>query len=180
MVKRTAAALIGLVAAPLLASPQPASATAAGACSITGVMTFSPPSPGSLDGRWTINEGVINCRGLYNGWERIINPGAFSASGAYTTLPTGGTCAVQLGEGTVDYWVKTSEQDIHMKEPHAFTPGPAGAFTTPTLRGSFQILPDAGCPAAGAERKATFAAEVTLVRKKELSPDTPGPGGDAG
>jgi hypothetical protein len=172
MTKRTAAALISLVAVPLMASAQPADAHAVGACAITGAITFSEPAPAVPDGHWTINQGVINCRGVYNGWERIINPGSFSASGTYRPLPGGGPCAVQLGEGTVDYWVLTSEQDIHFQEPHAFSPGPAGAFTTPTLRGTFQIPADAGCLNGAAERKSTFVAEVGLERHKD-----PGLGG---
>jgi|SRR5581483_4819379 len=168
MVKRTAAALIGLMAAPLITSAQPAAATAAAGCLITGTITFEgPAAAGPGGGRWNIHQGVIDCRGVYNGWERIINPGSFSAAGTYTALPTGGPCAIQLGEGTVDYWVLTSEQDIHVKEPHTFSPGPAGAFTTPSLRGSFQILPDATCLAAGTDHKATFAAEVTLVKYQD-------------
>lgn len=167
MVKRSVAAtvsLISLVVAPLLLTARPAAAHAAGGCTITGTMAFSPSAPAATDGRWAVSPGVISCRGVYNGWERIINPGSFSASGTYTTIPAAGGCAVQLGAGTVDYWVLTSEQDIHFKEPHAFSPGSAGAFTTPSLRGTFQIPPDAGCVNGSAARKTTFAAEVSLVR----------------
>ena len=166
--KRTVAAsvsLISLVLTPLLLTARPAAAHAVGGCTISGTITFSEPAPAATPGRWAVSPGTISCRGMYNGWERIINPGSFSASGTYTAVPTAAAgCAVQLGEGTVDYWLLTSEQDIHYTEPHAFTPGAAGAFTTPSLRGTFQLPPDAGCLSGSADRKGTFLAEVSLVR----------------
>jgi hypothetical protein len=183
MVKRTVAAsvsLISLVVAPLMLTAGPAGAHAAGACTITGTITFAPTAPAAADGRWAVSPGVISCRGVYNGSERIINPGPFTASGTYTSVPAAGGCAVQLGSGTVDYWVLTSEQDIHFREPHAaFSPGSAGAFTTPTLRGAFQIPPDAGCLGDLAGQKAAFLAEVALVRHQGTGAPLPGEDGSS-
>jgi hypothetical protein len=169
-VKRPVAAslsLVFLMMAPLVITARPAAANAVGACTITGTMKFSKAAPSAPDGRWAVSPGVISCRGVYNGWERIINPGSFTASGAFSAFPPGGPCAVALGAGTFDYWVLTSEQDIHFKEPHTFTPGSAGAVATPSLRGGFQIPPDAGCLSGSAAETAPFMAEVTLVRTED-------------
>ena len=178
MVKRPVAAsvsLVFLVLAPLMIEAHPAAAHAAGACTITGTMKLTKSDPAAPYGHWSVAPGVISCRGVYNGWERIINPGSFTASGSFTDFPAGGPCAVALGAGSVDYWVLTSEQDIHFTEPHAFTPGSAGAMTTPNLRGTFQIPPEAGCLSGTAADKAPFLAEVSLARLEGSGLKEPGP-----
>jgi hypothetical protein len=79
-------------------------------------------------------------------------------------LPPGdGGCARALGSGTVDYWIPTDEQDVHVKEPHTFLLAGAGAFTTPTLRGLFQTVSDGNCLTTPPAR-ALFLAEVSLLR----------------
>jgi len=51
-----------------------------------------------------------------------------------------------------------------VKEPHAFLLAGAGVFTTPTLRGTFQIpLYEGNCLTAPVSR-AMFLAQVSLVR----------------
>jgi len=156
---------VGLALASFLASAPTAEATAWGACTISGTITFSPSAWAPSQGRWDISPGLIECQGFFYGWNRIVGPGSFAGSGSYNTVPSdGGSCVEQLGSGTADYWLMTSRQDIHIKEPHSFILAGAGAFTTPTLRGSFQIpLYNGGCVTT--PRTTTpFLAQVTLVR----------------
>jgi hypothetical protein len=95
----------------------------------------------------------------------MVQQGAFEGSGSYTVVPSGeGGCLRELGTGTVDYWIKTDKQDVHVKEPHAFLLAGAGAFTTPTLRGVFQIPMYEGNCLTTPVTRALFLAEVTLVR----------------
>ena len=49
-------------------------------------------------------------------------------------------------------------------EPYAFLLAGAGAFTTPTLRGTFQITSFDGNCVTGPVTKASFLAQVTLLR----------------
>lgn len=156
---------VGLALASVLASAPTAEATAWGACTISGTITFSPSAWAPSQGRWEISPGVIDCWGLFYGWDRLLGPGSFAGSGSYSTVPSGGgSCLEQLGSGTVDYWLMTSSQDVHVKEPHSFILAGAGTFTTPTLRGTFQIpVHNGGCVTT--PRTATpFLAQVTLVR----------------
>jgi hypothetical protein len=165
-------ALTGFVASP------PAEAVAIGACAISGTITFTPSANSTDHGAWIIGPAVISCRGPF----RFPHPeqmsgeaGSFSGIGSYTAVPSGeGHCLRELGNGTVDYWVKTEEQDVHMKEPHAFLLAGAGLFTTPTLRGTFQVpLYEGNCLTAPVSR-AMFLAQVTLVRVPR-SPEYLGP-----
>jgi hypothetical protein len=156
------AALVCLTLATLLTAAPAAEATAVGACTISGTITFSPPT--SSHGRWAISPGVIECRGFFYGWHSMMGRGSFVASGSYTAVPSGAGCVEQLGSGTVDYWIATTQQHVHVIEPHAFILAGAGAFTTPTLRGAFQIpLYDGNCVTT--PRATTlFLAQVTLTR----------------
>jgi hypothetical protein len=158
----------GLALATLGAPPPPAHALAAGACAITGTIVFTPSSADAGHGAWRIGPAVIKCRGPF----RIPHPeqmngdaGEFTGVGSYEAMPSGdGHCLRQLGAGTVDYWIRTEEQDVHVKEPHAFVLAGAGLFTTPTLRGTFQTpLYEGNCLTAPVTR-AMFLAQVTLVR----------------
>lgn len=145
-----------------VAAAPAAEAKAAGLCTISGTINFSPSA--SPQGRWEISPGVIDCRGFFFGWTPMLGPGSFVASGSYTAVPSGAGCVEQLGSGTVDYWITTTEQHVHVIEPHSFTLAGAGAFTTPTLRGTFQIpLYDGNCMTT--PRTTTlFLAQVTLAR----------------
>ncbi|HEV7862624.1 MAG TPA: hypothetical protein VGR20_07990 [Acidimicrobiia bacterium] len=172
--KRSIALLTGLALAACLASVPPAEATAGGLCTISGTINFSPSTDAPSEGRWSIAPAVIDCRGLFNGWERILGPGSFTALGSYQTLQSArGSCLRQLGPGTVDYWIPTSEQDVHLIEPHSFLLAGAGAFTTPSLRGTFQIpLHEGNCLTAPVT-KGLFVAQVALVRTRRPPVDAP-------
>jgi hypothetical protein len=157
-----AAGLVSLTLASFLATAPAAEAKAAGVCTISGTINFSPSAP--PQGRWDISPGVIECRGFFFGWSPMLGSGSFVASGSYTAVPSGVGCVEQLGSGTVDYWIMTTDQHVHLIEPHSFTLAGAGAFTTPTLRGTFQLpLYDGNCMTT--PRTATlFLAQVTLAR----------------
>jgi hypothetical protein len=162
--------LTGLALVPFLASVPAAEATAGGACTINGTISFWPSASTAAEGRWSISPAVIDCRGLFNGWERIMGPGSFAASGAYTTVPSGGgSCLQELGPGKVDYRIPTSEQDVHIVEPHAFVLAGAGAFTTPTLHGTFQIPLHEGECLTAPVTSSLFLAQVALVRSHHAS-----------
>ena len=163
--KRPIALLAGLALSAFVAPTPSADALGLGACTISGTITFrhSPATPDN--GSWQISPGVIQCRGQFNTRELMVRDGAFAGAGSYTVLPSGeGSCLRQLGSGTVDYWIPTDEQDVHVKEPHAFLLAGVGAFTTPTLRGSFQIPKYDGNCLTTPVTKALFLAEVSLVR----------------
>ena len=178
--RRSVSLIAGLaLALTMFVVPAPsAGATGVGACAISGTINFTPSANGSDHGAWIIGPAVISCRGPF----RFPHPeqmsgeaGAFSGIGSYSAVPSGeGHCLRQLGTGTVDYWIKTEEQDVHMKEPHAFLLAGAGLFTTPTLRGTFQIpLYEGNCLTAPVSR-AMFLAKVTLARvppPQYLGPD---------
>jgi len=160
------ALVLGLVV-PLLAGPVPAArATGGGACTISGTIAFVHPAAGGAQGLWNL-EGVINCQGLYNGYRRFNGPGTFAGSGRYTALPVGnGSCVHHDGSGTVDYRFPTTGDDIHLVEPQDYTlVGAAGTFSTPSLRGVFQITPpwEGDCVTTPLT-KALFVAQATLVR----------------
>ncbi|HEV8626281.1 MAG TPA: hypothetical protein VG034_17665 [Acidimicrobiia bacterium] len=162
---RSIAVLAGLALAIFLGPAPAAEAFGAGACTIGGTITFTPSGQTPGQGTWDISPGVIQCRGQFNTYEYMLRHGSFSGSGTYTSLPsTEGTCLKELGTGTVDYWIPTDKQDIHTVEPYAFLLAGAGAFTTPTLRGVFQVTTfDHNC-VTGPGTKASFLAQVTLFR----------------
>jgi hypothetical protein len=155
------AALVCLTLTSFLTAAPAADATAAGVCTISGTINFSPSTSSQ---RWEISPGVIECRGFFSGWDSMLGSGSFAASGSYTSVPSSAGCVEQLGSGTVDYWITTTTQHIHLIEPHSFVLAGAGVFTTPTLRGTFQIpLYDGNCVTT--PRTATlFLAQVTLAR----------------
>jgi hypothetical protein len=166
--RRLVAVMAGLALTVIGAPAPPAGALAAGACVITGTIVFTPSAADTGHGAWRIGPAVIKCRGPF----RIPHPeqmngdaGSFTGVGSYDAAPSGeGHCLRHLGAGTVDYWIRTEEQDVHVKEPHTFMLAGAGLFTTPTLRGTFQIpLYEGNCLTAPVNR-AMFLAQVTLLR----------------
>jgi hypothetical protein len=166
-VKRSIVLVLGLVAWPLVGLAPVADATGAGACTITGTMTFTASSVMAPQGRWAIDPAVLSCQGVYNGYERILGPGKFSGAGTYTAFPpAGGSCLHNVGSGTVDYTVLTSASDVHLVEPHAYTLlGPAGTFETSSLRGTFQVMaPYEGDCVTKPVTKALFVAQAVLTR----------------
>jgi hypothetical protein len=166
-VKRSIVLVLGLVTLPLVGLAPVADATGAGACTISGTMTFTAASVEATRGAWSIDPAVISCQGLYNGYERILGPGAFSGFGTYTAFPAaGGSCLHHIGSGTVDYTVLTSASDVHLVEPHAYTLlGPTGTFESSSLRGSFEVMaPYDGDCVTKPVTKALFVAQAVLTR----------------
>jgi hypothetical protein len=164
--RRSVAVLAGLALLILVGPTRSAEAVGAGVCTIGGTINFSPTTETGEQGAWTIAPATIACRGQYNTKELMMRFGSFTGSGSYTSLPSAqGGCLHQLGNGSVDYWITTAKQDIHVIEPHAFVLSGAGAFLTPTLRGVFQLVSyNSNCLVAGVE-KASFQAQVTLFRE---------------
>lgn len=173
--KRSLAAVAGLVLTTLVWPAPAAEAVGAGVCTISGTIRFTP-SAAVGQGLWDINPAVIQCRGMFNVvstprgergvGEQFTGQGTqFSGSGSYKTVPSAdGGCLHELGEGEVDYWIVTQNQDIHMQEKNAFRLAGAGTFTTPTLYGSFQIPLHEGECLTGPATTALFLAEVVVVR----------------
>lgn len=155
-----------LTLASFLATAPAAEAKAAGLCTISGTINFTPSA--SPHGRWDISPGVIECRGFFFGWSPMLGSGSFVASGSYTAVPSGASCVERLGPGTVDYWIMTTDQHVHLIEPHSFTLAGAGAFTTPTLRGTFQIPLYGGNCMTTPRTTTLFLAQVTLARAGPL------------
>ena len=159
---------VGLVLLTISAAPT-AQAAGLAACTITGTIRFFPSSENRMQGAWNVEPAVIDCRGVFSfrGRQRILRPGSFSGSGTYAALPTeSGTCLHHVGSGTVDYWLFTSEADVHLKEPQSFVLAGAGTFSTPILRATFQVTPpsDGDCVTKPVT-KALFVAQATLVRR---------------
>jgi hypothetical protein len=157
--------------------PAPAAnAVGTGACTISGTIRFTPGAVTPGQGTWDINPAIIMCRGMFNVistprgeygiGEQFVGPGKqFTGSGSYKTVPSDDKgCLHELGEGKVEYWFQTQNQDVHMMEKNAFFLAGAGAFTTPTLYGSFQVPVHEGECLDGPPTTALFLAEVTMVR----------------
>ena len=162
---RSVAVVAGLALALLVGPTPKADAFGVGACTIGGTITFTPSEGTPGQGNWAIAPGVIQCRGQFNTYEYMVRQGEFSGSGTYTSASSSETgCFRELGTGSVDYWITTDKQDIHVVEPYAFLAAGAGAFTTPTLRGAFQITTYDGDCVTGTVTKASFLAQVTLFR----------------
>lgn len=157
----------------LLAAAPPAGAAGAGVCTISGTITFSPTPQTPTQGGWTIEPAVIDCHGVFNKRERILGGGSFTGSGTYTTAPGGrGTCLHHAASGTVDYRIRTSEQDVHVVERQDFVLAGVGSFTTPTLQGTFQVTPTLDGEGEGhclteSVMKAFFQAEGLMVRVRQ-------------
>jgi hypothetical protein len=165
-VKRSIRWAMALGVLPLLWLVPPAEATGTGVCTISGTITFSQSDPTTGGGRWNIGPAVISCQGLYNGYERITGDGRFAGAGTYAAFPPGsGTCLHSTGSGTVEYGFPTTAYDIYLVEPHDYTLIGAGAFTTPSLKGTFEVTPpyDGDCVTKPVT-KAFFVAQASLVR----------------
>jgi hypothetical protein len=167
---RSLAALLGLVLPAVPGLAPAAHAMGAGGCTITGTINFAPGPAGAERGRWTIEPAVISCQGLFRAKHRITGPGAFIGSGTYAEVSDGtGTCLHSIGSGQVDYLIPTSEATVRIQEPHEFVFAGAGAFTTPSLRGTFEGTPpyDGDCVTEPVTR-ATFVAQALMLRLNGL------------
>jgi hypothetical protein len=163
--KRFVAVLAGLMLSALFTPTPAADALGLGVCTISGTITFTQSAATPDHGAWQISPAVIQCRGQFNTRELMVRQGPFSGAGSYAVVPTGqGSCLRELGTGTVDYWIPTDEQDVHVREPHTFLLAGAGAFITPTLRGLFQVAKYDGNCLTSPVTRSLFLAEVTLVR----------------
>ena len=171
--KRSLPLLSGLVVSSLLGFAPPADALGAAVCTVSGTINFVPSPQTPARGGWSIEPAVMECRGLFRSWERILGPGSFTGSGSYNAAPDGrGACLHHVGSGTVDYRIPTSEQDVHMIEPHDFVLAGSGSFITPTLRGTFQVMPPydgEGDCVTKPVTKALFLAEAVMVRSRSTS-----------
>ena len=178
--KRALAVLAGFLMAGLAMPTPAADAVGLAECLISGTIRFTPSAQDPHRGAWDIDPAVIQCQGMFNfvssprqgnGVGETFNPQgqAFKGFGDYQTVPSSdGGCLHELGAGTVDYYLRTVNQDIHMKEQNTFLLAGAGTFTTPTLYGSFQIpLHESSCM-TGPPTTALFLAEVTMVRTTGL------------
>ncbi len=164
--KRSILWVMGLGVLPLVGLLPPAAATGTAVCTISGTITFSASQLTAADGKWAIGPAVISCQGLYNGYERIMGPGGFAGAGTYTAFPPGsGSCLRSVGSGTVEYGFPTTQYDIRLVEPQDYTLVGAGAFTTPSLKGTFEVTPpyDGDCVTKPVT-KALFVAQASLVR----------------
>ena len=145
----------------------PAAQAGAATCTITGTISFSPPT-GASKGAWSIQPGAIQCNGLHKGPEYFLGQGPFTGSGTYTALPSAtGACLHQVGEGTVEYRIPTSgpTPSFHARESHQFILAGAGTFMTPSLRGTFLVTPpyEGDCVTTPVTR-ATFVAVAVFFR----------------
>jgi hypothetical protein len=171
-VKRAVAILSGLLVFSLAGIAPSAEAAGGAVCAVSGTINFSPAANASREGTWRIDPAVINCQGIFRGYERITGPAAFTGSGTYNeVVDSDGTCLHHIGSGTVDYWVPTTEADVHIVEPHEFVLAGAGAFTTPSLNGNIALTPpfNGNCLTMSVT-KATFVAAGVLVRSVGLVP----------
>jgi hypothetical protein len=160
--------LSALTLLSLLGFPPPAGALGAGVCTISGTISFSPSPQTPMHGGWGIDPAVIESRGLFRSWDRILRPGPFTGSGSYSIgRGNSGPCLHHAGRGTVDYMIHTAEQDVHIVEPHDFVVARGGTFMTPTLSGTLQVVP----PSDGQKdclttqvTKAFLFAQVVMTR----------------
>ena len=160
--KRFIALVAGLALVPLVGLAPKADAIGAGVCTITGTIAFEPPTGPYMQGIWHIRPGAIDCKGLYKGPDYFTGQGQFNGTGTYKVLPSGtGQCIHQVGEGNVDYTVRTISSMYFVKEKSEFVLAGAGKFTTPSLKGSFVIPPpyEGDCITTPVTR-ATFVAQV--------------------
>ena len=150
-----------------------AEATGTAVCTISGTITFSDSELTSTTGSWAIGPAVINCQGPYNGYERITGPGRFAGAGTYEAFPPAtGTCLHSIGSGTVDYGFPTTAYDIRLVEPNTYALAGAGVFSTPSLKGTFEVTPpyDGDCVTKPVTT-ALFVAQASLLRFYPPDPD---------
>jgi hypothetical protein len=169
---------MGLVVMALVGWVPPAEATGTAVCTISGTITFSHSELTSTAGTWTIGPAMINCQGPYNGYERVTGPGRFAGAGTYRAFPDGtGTCLHSLGTGTVQYGFPTTAYDIRLVEPGEYALAGAGAFTSPSLKATFEVAPpyDGDCVTTPVT-SALFVAEAWLLRFYPPDPDRYKPG----
>lgn len=163
-------AMLGLLVLPVIGFASEAGAVGYGACTISGTMTFTPQS--ATAGTWTLTPAVIDCQGLIAARRRIIGRGPFRGSGTYEALPPGDSaCLRHSGTGKIEYDIPTTGGDIFVSEPWDYRLTGVGTLTTPTLRGAFQVTPAGGDCVTKPVTRATFTAEVILLRYPRQLPN---------
>jgi hypothetical protein len=170
-------ALLALMAGPVVGVAPAAHSVGEGACTISGTISFSPSGQAAAEGAWRIGPAILDCQGIVAARHRIIGRGPFRGSGTFNLLPGGaGSCVNQAGTGTIEYTIPTSGGDILVNEPDQYTTAGAGTLHTPTLNGSLEILPpyEGDCVTKPITR-ATFLAEVVLLRYPREAPQPPHP-----
>ncbi len=55
-----------------------------------------------------------------------------------------GTCLFDHGFGNAEYTVPTAGGDVKVAEPFSFTGGAVGYFPSPSLAGTYEIIPTKG------------------------------------
>ena len=169
--KRRVAVLLGVLT-PMFGWPgsgaPAAEASGAAVCAVSGTIRFTP-APAPAPSTWTVNPARINCQGVFRAYDRFLGPGEFSGRGTYVASPSADGCLNYIGSGEVDYTLHTSEADVHIVEPHDFVLATAGAFTTPSLKGSLQALVPSGTHCIMTSvTEAAFVAEGILVRVNNI------------
>ena len=166
--------LVVIVATSVVSFVPAASGLGGAACVISGTITFMPPAEAASGGAgtWEVGPGQIQCNGIINGY-RIWGTGPFTGSGSYTTLPVAGSTCGHLvhhvGEGNVDYLMRSAAMLFRMRETKRFVLAGAGEFSTPSLRGAIQLLPpyEGDCVTKPITR-ATFVAQARYLRTEPL------------
>lgn len=162
--------MLAALAPSIVGVAAPADALGGAACTITGTIMFEPPTTAAGSGMWHVGPGQIQCNGVTNGY-RIFGSGPFTGSGTYTGLPVGtGSCLPHIGTGTVDYVIRSGAMEFRMRETKRFVLAGAGEFTTPTMRGSLQLMPpyEGDCATTPVTR-ATFIAQGFLVHREAFT-----------
>jgi hypothetical protein len=164
--------VLGAVVATSVVGFVPAASGLGGAvCVISGTITFAPQSaeaPAGSPGAWNIGPAQIECNGAINGY-RISGTGPFTGSGTYTSPPMAGSPCGHLvhhvGMGNVDYLMRSAAMIYRVRESKRFVLAGAGEFSTPSLRGTLQLLPpyDGDCVTKPITR-ATFVAQGLYLR----------------
>lgn len=175
--KRLITLLTGLAALTLVGPAPHAGALGVAGCTIGGTISFTPPGKAAAQGIWRIDRGAINCQGTYKSIDRFLGQGSFTGSGTYEVLPMGGgTCLYQAGTGTVDYDIRTTAGTYRINEASKFVSAGAGKLATPSLRGSFLVTPPSGDDCVQHVTRASFVAQVLLVRDPQIGADAGGAG----
>lgn len=169
-------AVLALGVLPTVGYAPPAHAVGYGGCTIVGTITFRAPTALANTGTWSIGPATLDCQGIIGKRARITGRGPFRGEGTFSALPPGeGACLRQIGTGKVDYAIPTASGTITVTEAESHTLAGAGLVETPTLHGTFQVLPpyDGDCVTKPVSR-ATFVAEVGLVRyARQIPPPLP-------
>jgi hypothetical protein len=163
-------AVLGLLVLPVIGFTSDAGAVGYGACTISGTISFTPTSAAA--GTWSIFPAVIDCQGVIAARRRIIGRGAFKGTGTYEALPPGDSaCLRQSGTGKMEYDIPTSGGEIKVSEPGDYRLSGVGTFSTPTLRGTFQVTPAGGDCLTKPVTRAAFLAQAILLRYPRQLPN---------